>query len=114
MASTYATVDEYIASLPGDVRVVLEEIRRTIHAALPDAGERISYQIPTITLGGKNIIHFAAWKSHISVYPVPAGDEDFERQLAPYQAGKGTLKFPLGEPVPYSLIGEVATRLAER
>ncbi|MEV8148830.1 hypothetical protein AB0O52_11890 [Arthrobacter sp. NPDC080073] len=60
------------------------------------------------------MVYFAAWKNHISVYPVPDGDEDFERGIAPYRAAKGTLKFLLGKPIPYELIERVATVLAER
>ncbi|NUR96103.1 MAG: hypothetical protein HOV67_12700 [Kribbellaceae bacterium] len=98
------TVDEYIARFPPDVRAVLEEVRRTIHAAVPGAGEKISYQIPTITLDGTNLLHFSAWKSHIALYPIPPIDED----LTPYRSGKGTLKFPLNKPIPYDLITRVA------
>ena len=98
------TVDEYIARFPPDVRAVLEEVRRTIHAAVPGAGEKISYQIPTITFDGTNLLHFSAWKSHIALYPIPPIDED----LTPYRSGKGTLKFPLNKPIPYDLITRVA------
>ena len=112
MASQAATVDEYIRSCPDDVQQILLQIRRRMHAAVPGAGETISYGIPTMTLGGKHLVHFAAWKSHISVYPVPAGDAAMERDLAPYLAGKGTLKFGLGKPIPYELIGQVAAALA--
>lgn len=112
MAQQFTTVDEYIASQPAEVQPILREIRAHAHAAVPSAGEMISYGIPTITLGGKYVVYFAAWKHHVSVYPVPRGDEAFEREIAPYLAAKGTLKFPLGKPVPYELIGKVAARLA--
>lgn len=114
MAGTYPSIDEYIASCPGDVQSILEEIRAAIHGAVPGTGEKISYQIPTITLGGKNLVHFAAWKKHIAVYPIPDADEALERDLAPYQAAKGTLRFPLEAPVPYDLIGRVARALADQ
>ena len=114
MTDQYTTVDDYIASFPDDVRAVLEEVRRTIRNVAPDAGEKISYQIPTITLDGKNVVHFAAWKQHISLYPVPEADEALEREIAPYIAGKGTLKFPLGDPVPYDLIERVADALVSQ
>jgi uncharacterized protein YdhG (YjbR/CyaY superfamily) len=113
MAQHFTTVDEYIASQPTEVQPILREIRRRCHATVPRAGEMISYGIPTITLGGKYVVYFAAWKHHVSVYPVPRGDEAFEREIAPYLAAKGTLKFPLGKPVPYELIGTVAARLAD-
>ncbi|MBB6407064.1 iron chaperone [Arthrobacter sp. AZCC_0090] len=114
MAEHFETVDEYIASRPGEVQTILQEIRRRALAAVPGGGDRISYGIPTITLGGNYVVYFAAWKHHISVYPVPDGDEEFEREIAPFRATKGTLKFPLGKPMPYELIEKVATLLAER
>ena len=65
-----------------------------------------------MTLAGKHLIYFGAWKSHISVYPLPSADAAVTRELAPYLAGKGTLKFGLGKPIPYELIGQVAAALA--
>ena len=106
------SVDDYIEGYPDDVRVVLEKIRATIRRAVPRSSEKISYKIPTVTLDGKYLVYYAAWKHHIAVYPVPAGDEAFERELAPYRAAKGTLRFPLDQPVPYGLIGRIAKRLA--
>jgi uncharacterized protein YdhG (YjbR/CyaY superfamily) len=114
MAGHFETVDEYIAAQPGEVQAILHEIRRRALAAVPGAGDRISYGIPTITLDGHYVVYFAAWKHHISVYPVPGGDEDFEREITPYRAAKGTLKFPLAKPIAYELIEKVATLLAER
>ena len=113
MAGTPATIDEYIRPFPGDVQGVLQEVRRRIRKAVPTAGETISYGIPTFTLGGKYLVYFAGWKHHISVYPVPAGDATFEREIGPYRAGKGTLKFPLAEPIPYDMIERVAALLAQ-
>ena len=106
------TVDEYIAGYPDDVRVVLEKIRTTIRRSVPRSSEKISYKIPTVTLDGRYLVYYAAWKHHIAVYPVPVGDEAFERELAPYRAAKGTLRFPLTEPIPYGLIGRIAKQLA--
>jgi uncharacterized protein YdhG (YjbR/CyaY superfamily) len=113
MAETYGSVEEYIAAFPEDVQDVLDEIRHRVHTAVPDAQEKISYQIPTITFHGTPIIHFAGWKAHVSLYPVPEGDDDLAAALAPYLAGKGTCKFPLNRPIPYELIGRVARRLYE-
>jgi uncharacterized protein YdhG (YjbR/CyaY superfamily) len=109
-----ATVEAYLAGLPEDVRPVLDEVRATIRRALPEAGERISYGMPTATLDGRSVIHYAAWKTHISVYPVPDGDADFEAEIAPYRSGPGTLRFPLDRPLPYQLIGRVALLNAGR
>ena len=114
MAGDVATVDDYIASFPEDVRAILGRVRRTIQKAVPAGAEKISYGLPTITLDGRPVVHFAGWKHHISLYPVPAADEAFEREMAPYLAGKGTLKFPLKDPIPYDLIGRVASLLARR
>jgi len=108
------TIDDYIRSQPDDVQEMLTEIRRVIHRAVPGAGERISYQMPTITLDGSSLVHFAAWKHHIGLYPLPAADEQFQAELAPYNTGKGTARFPLDQPVPYDLIARIATGLAEQ
>lgn len=108
----HATIDEYIDACPDDVRPIMREIRRRVHVIVPGAGETISYGIPAVTLGGKRLMYFAAWKTHISVYPVPAADQDMEREFAPYLASKGTLRFGLDRPVPYELIEQVAEALA--
>ena len=114
MAETeFASVGEYIASFPADVAPVLEGVRRAVHAAVPGAGESISYGMAAITLDGTPLLYFAGWKRHVSLYPVPAGDAEFERRLEPYRSAKSTLKFLLSEPVPTDLIAEVARRHAE-
>ena len=77
MAQHFESVDEYIAQFPGDVQDILQEVRRRCHAAVPGSGEMISYGIPTVTLGGKYVVYFAGWAHHISVYPVPSGDDTF-------------------------------------
>jgi uncharacterized protein YdhG (YjbR/CyaY superfamily) len=115
MAQHFNSVDEYIAQFPGDVQDILQEVRRRCHAAVPGSGEMISYGIPTVTLGGKYVVYFAGWAHHISVYPVPSGDDTFQAEIAPFRAAKGTLKFPLGKPLPYGLIERTAAfLLAER
>ena len=108
MAKTnFQSIDEYIAACPPDSQDYLRQIRKLIRTLIPDAKERISYQIAAFERNGKNIIHFAGWKQHVSLYPVPAGSEAFERQIAKYAGGKGTLKFPLDEPLPLKLIERV-------
>lgn len=114
MADQFATIDEYISSFPEEIQIILEEIRRKIRNAAPAADERISYQIPTITLNGKYLVYFAAWKHHIGLYPIPRADEAFERELAPYRAAKDTVRFPLDEPIPYDLIERVVALLVKR
>ncbi|MEU3448722.1 DUF1801 domain-containing protein [Streptomyces thermolilacinus] len=112
MTERFATVDAYVASFPREVREVLGEIRRTVHEAAPEGtGERIAYGIPAVTLGGRDLVYFAGWKRHVSVYPVAEGDAAFRRDAEPYRSGRGTLRFPLDRPVPYALVGHL---VAER
>ena len=108
MAKTnFQSIDEYFAACPVESHAYLAQIRTLIHALAPDAKEKISYQIACFELNGRNLIHFAGWKKHVSLYPVPAGSESFERQIAKYAGGKGTVKFPLDEPLPLKLIERV-------
>jgi uncharacterized protein YdhG (YjbR/CyaY superfamily) len=100
-------IDEYIAGFPNDVQEILEEIRMTIRKAAPDAEGTISYQIPTFTLKGKYLIYFAAYKKHIGLYPAPRGIEKFKKELSVYEGGKGTVRFPLDEPMPFGLIKRI-------
>lgn len=99
-------IDEYIAGFPNDVQEILEKIRRTIRKAAPEAEEAISYQIPTFTLNG-NLVHFAGFKNHIGLYPAPRGNATFKDELSAYEGGKGTVRFPLDKPIPYSLITKI-------
>ncbi len=108
MAKTnFQSLDEYIAACPQDSQAYLREIRKLIRALVPEAKEKISYQIACFELNGRNLIHFAGWKKHVSLYPVPAGDEAFESEISKYVDGKGTVKFPLDEPLPIKLIERV-------
>jgi len=104
---TFNSIDEYIASFPEDVQIIMEELRATIKAAAPEAGEKISYGIPTFTLNGKYLIYFAGWKNHISIYPIPTGSEAFNTEVSQYVGGKGTLKFPLDKPLPMKMITKI-------
>ncbi len=106
----FNSVDEYIATFPEGAQKLLEEVRITIKAAAPDAGEKISYNIPTFTLNGKYLIYFAGWKNHISLYPIPAGSAEFNRHVSKYAQGKGTLKFPMDIPLPLELISQIVKR----
>lgn len=101
-------IDEYISSFPKDVQKILKKVRSTIRKAAPEAEEAISYQIPTFKLNG-NLIHFAAYKNHIGVYPAPRAVAAFKKELERYGSSKATIKFPLDESIPYDLI----TRLVE-
>jgi uncharacterized protein YdhG (YjbR/CyaY superfamily) len=101
-----AKIDGYIAAFPPDVRSILEKIRATIRKAAPDAAETISYQIPTFTLGG-NLVHFAAFKHHIGLYPPVRSDAKLRADVAAYANEKGNLRFPLEKRIPYSLISRI-------
>src|ERR1700742_2935148 len=107
MTEKFSSVDEYIESFPANVREALEEVRRTVHAVVPTAGEKISYDIPTITLDDKPLLHFSGWKHHIAVSPVPPLDAALAADLDQYRSGKSTLKFPLAKPIPYDLVARV-------
>lgn len=109
----YTTIDEYIAACPADVRASLAELRAAIRAAAPDAAEKISYRMPTFAQHG-NLVHFAAHKAHIGLYPAPSAIEAFRDELAAYTCSKGAVQFPLGQPLPLALIRRmVEFRVAE-
>ncbi len=104
----FKSVDEYINSFPKDLQKILQEIRETIKKAVPEAEEKISYQMPAFKLHGM-LIWYAAWKKHIGIYPKTPGIEvAFEKELSEYEKSKGTIKFPLDKPLPYELIGKIA------
>ena len=107
-SSSPQNIDQYMEGFPAEVQEILRKIRLTIKKAVPQAEETISYKMPTFNLKGQYLLYFAAYKKHIGLYPVPAGDEEFNQTIAPYQAGKGTLQFPLDQPIPYKLIGQIA------
>jgi len=110
MAKTdFKSVDEYIASRPKNAQVVLQRVRRLIRKAVPGAVEVISYQIPAFRVADGIVLFLGGWTRHYSLYPA---DDDlvaaFKSALTPYRASKGTLRFPLSEPVPATLIERVA------
>lgn len=109
----FTTVDEYLASVPSDVRPILEEIRALVRRTVPDAQETISYQMPAFRL--KRVFFFyAAFKKHVGIYPPLSGDVALVQELLPYRGEKGNLKFPLDQPMPYDLIARVAAALAQQ
>ncbi len=108
-----ASVDEYIRSFPPATQTLLKQIRKTIRAAAPDADEMISYGIAGYKQYGM-LIYFAGFANHVSVYPAPRSAHAFKKELDRYKGGKGTVQFPLNEPLPLDLIKRiVAYRLAE-
>ena len=102
----YNTIDEYIDTFPEDVRGVLHELRQTIKEVAPEAEETINYQIPTFTLNG-NLVHFAAFENHIGFYPTPSGMEAFKKELSGYKGAKGSVQFPIDQPLPLPLIRRI-------
>jgi uncharacterized protein YdhG (YjbR/CyaY superfamily) len=103
------SVDEYIASQPDAIRPILGQVRNAIRKAVPQADEVISYKIPTYKLQGEPVLYFAGWKQHFSLYPVSANlVAALEHDIAPYVVSKGTMRFPLSQPVPLKLIGRIA------
>ena len=99
----FKTIDEYIATFPENVQDILEELRKTIRDSAPNAKETISYQIPTFKLNG-NLVHFAAFKNHVGFYPTPSAINEFKKELSQYEVAKGSIKFPINEPVPLDLV----------
>ncbi len=114
-----ASIDAYIAGFPAQVQETLQTLRKVIREEAPDAVERIAYQMPTFALHG-NLVHFAAFAHHIGFYPTPSGIEAFQQELAAYKGAKGSVQFPIDEPLPYDLIRRIVcfrvaenTRIAE-
>lgn len=107
--STAKDIDDYIAGFPGEVQDMLQQIRAAIQKVVPGAQEDIKYAIPTFVLNGKNLVHFAAYKHHIGFYPTPTGIESFKKELSKYKQGKGSVQFPLDQPMPLKLITEIVT-----
>ena len=114
MVDGAATVDEYIEALPTGVQPVMQGIRRTIRDVVPGVEERISYAMPTFVLDGLPLVHVAAWKKHIGIYPLPELEGPLAAEVAPYRGAKDAMQLPLYEPVPYELVGRVVAVLAER
>ena len=107
----FTTIDEYISTFPDNTQAILEKVRQAIHKAAPDAVETMSYGMPTFDLNGKHLVFFAGWKHHISLYPLPAGDEAFQQKISQYKRAKGTIQFPLDKPLPYDLVEKIVTLL---
>ena len=103
---TIKNVDDYINNFPEDIQEILQKIRTTARKAAPKATEKISYGMPTLHLNG-NLVHFAAYKNHIGLYPTPSGIVSFKKELSVYEGAKGSVRFPLDKPIPYTLISKI-------
>lgn len=113
MQAGITSVDQYIQGFPVEVQRTLSALRETIRAAAPGAVEKIAYQMPTFYFHG-NLVHFAAFEHHIGFYPTPSGIEAFKEELRPYKGAKGSVQFPITEPLPLDLIARIVTfRVAE-
>ncbi|MDO8869382.1 MAG: DUF1801 domain-containing protein [Methanobacteriaceae archaeon] len=102
----FKTIDEYIAEFPEDIQEILENMRKVIQKAVPEAKETINYGMPTFKLYG-NLVHFAAYKKHIGFCPAPSGIEAFKEEISEYKSSKGAVQFPLDEPIPYDLVEKI-------
>jgi uncharacterized protein YdhG (YjbR/CyaY superfamily) len=102
----FKTTDEYIASFPKDVQRTLGSLRRVIRESAPDAEEVIAYGIPTFRLNG-NLVHFAAFRNHISFFPTSSAIAAFKKELSVYELSKGTVRFPMGRPIPLALVKKI-------
>jgi len=100
-------VDDYIAAQPAEIRALLESVRKVIRRAAPEAEELIGYGIPSYKLGGTYLLHFAGAKRHIGLYATPDGQAEFEAELSTYKRGKGSVQFPLDQPLPLDLIERI-------
>jgi uncharacterized protein YdhG (YjbR/CyaY superfamily) len=107
------TIDDYIATLPDDVQPILQNVRQAIRAALPDAEERIRYGMPAIMLNDRYALHFAGWKKHVGLYPIPVLTDALEAEIAPYRTHKDSLRFLYSRPIPYDVIERLAAELGQ-
>ena len=101
-------VDLYIAQFPEKTQLLLDQLRATIRKVIPDGVEGIKYSVPCFMLGKKNVIYFAGFKNHVSVYPAPRHIDEFARELAKYPGGKGTVQFALDQKIPVALVTRIA------
>ncbi len=102
-----STVDEYIAKQTADVQPILIKIRNVIKKCAPEADEMIAYGMPGYKLNNKPLVYFGAFKKHIGLYPTPSGIEAFRKELSKYEGAKGSIQFPLDQPIPYDLITQI-------
>ena len=100
-------VDEYIADFPEDIQSLLNQVRSAIKQAAPDAEESIGYGMPAYKTHRKPLVYFAAFKNHIGFYATPTGHAEFAKELSKYKQGKGSVQFPIDQPMPLKLIKQI-------
>jgi uncharacterized protein YdhG (YjbR/CyaY superfamily) len=112
--TTPTSVDEYLAAVPEAPRAALEKLRAAIKAAAPEATETISYQMPAFRLHGRFLVSYAAFKDHCSLFPAShAVTAAYAKELAPYLAGKGTIRFTVDRPLPAALVRKIVKARVE-
>ena len=109
VAMAAETVEEYLSGFDPAVRGILDSVRAALLRAIPDAEERIRYGMPAVMLGGRYAIHYAGWKKHLGLYPVPPLPDELEQRVAPFRSGADSVTFPYSKPVPFDLIEEIAS-----
>jgi uncharacterized protein YdhG (YjbR/CyaY superfamily) len=101
------TVEDYISGFPAETQVKLETLRQTIKNCAPDATEGISYGMPAYKLNKKPLVYFGGYPKHIGFYATPSGHQEFRKELSAYKQGKGSVQFPLSQPLPVDLIADI-------
>ena len=109
----FETIDEYIAAFPRNVQDILEELRRVIRESAPESEETISYGIPTFDFNGRHLVHFAAYRNHVGFYPTSSGIAHFKKELSRYELSRGTVRFPINEPIPFDLVKKIVKHRVE-
>ncbi len=108
----FKSVDEYIAAAPKNVQTILQDLRKVIKEAAPDAEETISYKMPAFKQNGV-LVYFAAFKDHIGFFPTGEGVDAFKEELKGYKTSKGTIQFPYDKPIPYDLVRKIVKHRIE-
>lgn len=109
-----ATVEEYVTGFPTDIQGALQLLREVVYDTIPGATEIIRYAMPAVMLDGHYVVHYAAWKHHIGLYPIPPMPADLESEVAPYRSTKDTMRLPHGTPIPATLVRRVLAELVKQ
>lgn len=107
ISKTPTNIDEYIANFSEEIQILLNQVRSTIKQAAPDAEESIGYGMPAYKLKGRPLVYFAGYKNHVGFYATPTGHAEFAKELSKYKQGKGSVQFPIDQPMPLNLIFQI-------